>query len=577
MPEFLDLTELLTAQRDPEETVGWRDGILIRHGDFLQRVRAWQALLEKIPGQRFALYIKDSIEFSAALLAAWQTAKTIHLPADTLPATCDALQQEVDGFLGEFAAQWIPLAPPAIADGRSDATGRFKPLDPGFIGLVVHTSGSTGMPQALPKYLSQLAAEVKTLESLFGNLLGTADVVATVSHQHIYGLLFKILWPLAAGRAIHARSPVFPEELAPILAAYDCVLVSSPAHLKRLPDLPIWKTASQRLRAVFSSGGPLSLDVVHETERLLAQFPIEIYGSSETGGIAWRQRQAQSDESWMPMPGVAWRIAPDGNVLEVRSAHLPDANWFALADRALAAQSGRFLLQGRVDRLVKIEEKRVSLDAIERRLTASPLVADARVLVQDGKRLRIAAFIVPSPQGRKILIERGKLAFNRRLRDMLGDSVERVALPRSWRYLDALPLNAQGKTTHAALFALLEEIPARPTLPRQRLLEKEPQRAVFELTAPHDLLYFDGHFPAAPILPGVVQIDWAIAYGRQCFDLPPRFQGMQALKFQNVIHPDMPVTLELLHDPGKSCLTFCLSSPAGRHASGKLLFGASDV
>jgi acyl-coenzyme A synthetase/AMP-(fatty) acid ligase len=575
MPESLDLLSLLTASRAPDGTVGWRAGAPVRYSEFVARTSAWRTLLARTPGHRFALYISDSIEFAAALFGAWQADKAIVLPADTLPVTCATLQQAVDGYLGEFAAQWAPLAPTA-ADCAIEP-GTFKRLAPDFIGLVVHTSGSTGAAQAIPKQLSQLAAEVVTLETLFGGMLGTAGIVATVSHQHIYGLLFKVLWPLAAGRAIHARSFAFPEELAPVLAAHECALVSSPAHLKRLPDLPGWADAAPHLRAVFSSGGPLPLDVSQQAARLLAQVPIEVYGSSETGGIACRQRHPQSDESWTPMPGVAWRIEPDDGVLTVQSAHLPDAGWFRLADRALPAEGGRFLLQGRVDRIVKIEEKRISLDAIESRLIASPLVTDARMLVLEGQRQRIAAFAVLSTEGRKQLAEIGKLAFNRLLRDTLGDAVERVALPRRWRYLDALPVNAQGKTTHAELLALLEDKPARPTLPRQRLLEKEAQRAVFELIAPHDLFYFDGHFPAAPILPGVVQVDWAIAYGRQCFDLPPLFRGIHALKFQNVVRPEMPVTLELLHDPVKSCLTFRLSSPAGQHASGKILFGTPDV
>jgi hypothetical protein len=46
---------------------------------------------------------------------------------------------------------------------------------------------------------------------LFGTPLGDAAIVATVSHQHIYGLLFKVLWPLSTGRAIHARSIAFPK------------------------------------------------------------------------------------------------------------------------------------------------------------------------------------------------------------------------------------------------------------------------------------------------------------------------------------------------------------------------------
>src|SRR4030095_722693 len=168
--------------------------------------------------------------------------------------------------------------------------------------------------------------------------------------------------------------------------------------------------------AVFSSGGPLSFEVACDAKRLLGLVPIEVYGSSETGGIAWRQQYTRMDEAWTPMPGVTCRIDSEEGVLEVRSPHLPGDNWFRTADRALSLGDNRFLVKGRVDRIVKIEEKRISMAAIERELMASSMVADARVIVMDGRRPRIAAFIVPSAIGRRKLAEVGELWFHRALR-----------------------------------------------------------------------------------------------------------------------------------------------------------------
>lgn len=570
-----NLRNFLVAPQPLDRIVGWRAQTAVRQGEFLARVAAWMSLLKEVQGQKFALYISDSIEFAAALFGAWQAGKVVYLPADTLPGTCAALERHVDGYLGEFDRQWAPMAP-SENRGTSDSEN-FYDLNLNFPGLVVYTSGSTGAAQAIPKCLRQLADEVATLENLFGARLGSADIVATVSHQHIYGLLFKVLWPLATGRAIHAQSLTYPEQLAQLLASAECVLISSPAHFKRLSDMPAWADAAQRLRAVFSSGGPLPRDVALDVGRLLGQMPIEVYGSSETGGIAWRQRTAQSDESWASLPKVDWRIAEDDHLLEVRSPHLPNAEWYRSSDRVQQAGDNRFVLLGRVDRIVKIEEKRISLDAVESHLRASPLVADARTLVQDGKRHRIVAFVVLSVHGNTQLMQLGKLAVTRLLRDWLSDSVERVGLPRVWRFPGALPINAHGKTTHAELLALLNDVPSAQKMPRVRLLERARERAVFELTAPHELFYFEGHFPGAPILPGVVQIDWAITYGRQCFNLPQAFIGIHALKFQQVIPPELPVTLELIHDSAKSRLAFKLSSQAGQHGSGRIQFGAGDV
>jgi acyl-CoA synthetase (AMP-forming)/AMP-acid ligase II len=575
MAEFPTMLNLLCAASSPAQPVGWRQGEAVAREEFLGRVRAWRALLMRQSKTSFALYLDDCVEFASALFGAWQAGKTIYLPGDKLPGTCAGLSHEVQGYLGEFAPEYQPLVP--LKEDAQMHGHDWEPFRPDFVGLVLYTSGTTGAAQAIPKTIAQMSAEVATLERQFGSILGAADIVATVSHQHIYGLLFQVLWPLTSGRAIHARSLWFFEELITKgLPERDWVLVSSPAHLKRLPQNLAWGSVAKRLRAVFSSGGPLPLDVAQQTQSLLHRVPIEIYGSSETGGIAWRQQRARADELWTPFPGVKCRIDSQEGVLEIRSPHLSNEDWYRTADRALTAANGCFLLKGRVDRIAKIEGKRISLSAIEALLTASPMVGDARVIAIEDRRQKIAAFIALSTEGRRKLVEVGKVVFNRMMRERLRDSVEPVGLPRIWRYLDALPVNAQGKTTHAELMALLE-VTQRPTLPLQRLLAKDVEHAVFELIAPRDLLYFDGHFPNRPILPGVVQVNWAIYYARQCFDLPPSFRAIRGLKFQRVISPEMPFTLELVHEPSKCSLSFKISSHLGSHSHGRILFGAADV
>ena len=572
MAEPLDMLSLLGRSGASCRTIAWRLGAPVSYEEFVTRVRAWRALFRHSDGRAFALYHGDGVEFAAALFGAWHAGKMIYLPGDNLPGTCANLHSNVDGFLGEFDAAWQPLAPAAqnCAGDRTD----FRNLDGDFIGLVLYTSGTTGAAQGISKKLAQMAAEVATLEKQFGNLLGTADIVSSVSHQHIYGLLFNILWPLTAGRAFHARQLSFLEELTTLKR--DFVLVSSPAHLKRMPENIAVPTATERLRAVFSSGGPLPFEVAQESKRLLGHLPIEVYGSSETGGIAWRRQKSIANEPWKPFAGVDWRIGPADKVLEVRSPNLPDASWFRTADRGEPARDHGFVLGGRIDQIAKIEGKRISLSAIESLLKTSPLVSDGRVLMLEGRRQRVAAFVVLSDEGQRELVNTGKLAMNRALRSLLSTSIEPVGLPRLWRYLDALPSNAQGKTTHSELLALLDR-KQRTMVPRERLIEKTKQHAVFELIAPRDLLYFDGHFAGRPILAGVVQLDWVIRYGRECFDLPPIFRAVHGLKFHRVIPPETPFILELDHRPEKSSLTFKITSDLGTHASGRVLFGATHV
>jgi acyl-coenzyme A synthetase/AMP-(fatty) acid ligase/3-hydroxymyristoyl/3-hydroxydecanoyl-(acyl carrier protein) dehydratase len=571
MSDFFDRL----AARAPAALAGWQGGAPLAHGALLARARAWAALGRRTGTRDVALYMEDSLEFAAALVGAWLAGKTVWLVADTLPASCAALAGEVGAFWGEFPQEYAPCAPQAGDDCGFDSVSDWTTPGPDFPALVVYTSGSTGTPAPIRKRFSQLSSELEVLEAQFGALVGDAAVLSTVSHQHIYGLLFRVLWPLSAGRPVEAGRYEFPETLAPRLAAGPCLLLASPAHLKRLPEHLDWRGAT-RLRAVFSSGGMLEREAALHARSLLGQAPIEVYGSSETGGVAWRQRTPGSLEDWTPFAGVEWRADADG-LLELSSG--PAGGWQRLADRVEGTQGGRFVLRGRADRIVKIEEKRVSLDAIEAALRGTGLVREARVLacLDAGARQSLAAFVVPSETGQALLKEGGKNALSARLRVALAASTHAVALPRRWRYLERLPVNAQGKTTQAALLALLAQFetgaPARPRFPQVVLLEDEPARKLLELVVPPDLLYFDGHFTVAPVLPGVVQVDWAIHYGRLHFGLAGAFVGINALKFQQMIRPGVPVRLELAWDAVKGSLNFRYFSEAGAHASGRILLG----
>jgi 3-hydroxymyristoyl/3-hydroxydecanoyl-(acyl carrier protein) dehydratase len=233
------------------------------------------------------------------------------------------------------------------------------------------------------------------------------------------------------------------------------------------------------------------------------------------------------------------------------------------------------MLLGRADRIVKVGEKRVSLSAIERALLAGGgELAEARslLLAEAGHDPRIAVVAVPTAAGRTLLQALGRRALAERLRARLLAHVERVALPRRWRFVDALPVNPQGKCTEAALAALFAKPnPAAP--PPVQWVRRDTAQATLRFTPAPTLPVFDGHFPGAPILPGVAQLDWAINWGREAFPaMPPHFTRVDALKFQQVVPPGTALELALDWSAERATLGFRYHSAAGQHASGKVLF-----
>mgnify|MGYP000489404519 CR=1 FL=1 len=93
-----------------------------------------------------------------------------------------------------------------------------------------------------------------------------------------------------------------------------------------------------------------------------------------------------------------------------------------------------------------------------------------------------------------------------------------------------------------------------------------------QLHIPSDLDYFNGHFPNAPILAGVVQLHWAVEYSKQKFSLTElEVKNIEVLKFQVVIIPGQKLNLSLTQkSPNK--IVFSYTSDKGQHASGRIVF-----
>jgi len=71
--------------------------------------------------------------------------------------------------------------------------------------------------------------------------------------------------------------------------------------------------------------------------------------------------------------------------------------------------------------------------------------------------------------------------------------------------------------------------------------------AQFELFIPRTLIYFDGHFPGIPLLPGLVQVQWAIDFASTLSGLS-RIRQINRLKFTALIRPDTALTLTLQYN-----------------------------
>ena len=289
--------------------------------------------------------------------------------------------------------------------------------------LTFRTSGSTGEPRRRTHAIADLLAEVDAWAAMFPD---ARRVVSLVPAHHIYGTVFAALLPDRLG--VEAASGRFAAGAAVRGGGTGSLVVGTPTMWAYLARSTL--SFSPGITGV-SSTAPLSAQLAHRLAGQRLDRLVEIYGSSETGGVAHRTA-----------PSVPWTLLPHwrhagGDVLERGATgdgrvELPDAaRWFD--DR-------HFALDGRRDGAVQIGGYNIFPERVRRRLLEHAGVADAAVRV-DAETGRLKAFVVRAAGADD------DAAFADALDAWCGGGLTDAERPRRFACGRALPRNEMGKLT----------------------------------------------------------------------------------------------------------------------------------
>lgn len=440
----LKLSQILDDRRSADTLIARRNGQPLYLPEFRTLVLSLIEEIERCSLSRWALCFNDSYFFSAALLALLYCGKTVVIPGHLRQAGLEEQREEYDALLTDLPLQLscpaINLALPLTAPVKN------KPLPawPEQQDLILFTSGSTGKPKAITKPIELLELENQFLIERFCERLNGSRIVSTVSHQHLYGLTFRILLPLLAGLPFDAEMIEYHEQLQKY-PENSVTLIASPAFLKRLDPQLIPVSCN----LVFSAGGPLDYEQAQRVRSCLSVLPQEIYGTSETGVIATRA-QLKPNQIWTAFSGIIVSQNPD-KTINIKSPLFKPDEGGEINDIIVLEDQG-FHLSGRKDRIIKIEEKRISLTEIEQRLVRLPEIEDAAVVaLSQNNRTVIGAVIVLSEDGNQQYRQLSEPVMTRQFRQLLRNWLEPVALPKRWRIVSAIPQNNQGKRTYLEL------------------------------------------------------------------------------------------------------------------------------
>ena len=308
----------------------------------------------KDDGAPVCLCSDDRAVMAAALLASLAGGPELLIP----PALSAPALHDLHGLTGFTSAIGTPgeglptgvtvIDVHALVDEVEALTTEEDPT-PDHPWIHLFTGGATGTAHRWSKTPRNLLGEVAYLVNQYD--MGSNDrILSTVPALKSDGLLYSLLIPLAVSARVVAETPSTPEAIKQQMAASSpTIFVSAPAHYHALKDEPPGKGA---LRLAFSSTGPLDEADGAAFSSATDVKLVEIYGSTETGGIATRCR-ASKEGGFTPYACLQWRVA--GNSLEVRSPFLSrelpirSSGWYTLTDRVNAHGDG-FVCSGPVER-----------------------------------------------------------------------------------------------------------------------------------------------------------------------------------------------------------------------------------
>lgn len=287
------------------------------------------------------------------------------------------------------------------------------------------TSGSTGTPKICIHTQEMIWEEARGVAFLFKEV---RRIVSFVPANHLYGFTFTVALPHILQVPV-INLPALPTQ------SWDKLL--QPGDL--LVGFPLFWSYWLRCNETFlpemhllSSTAPCKNEIIESLLKAGATHFTEIYGSSETGAMAWRNLPYRPFEI-LPF----WEVKMREGIPFIKRKN--GAEWQSLPDKVQVEEERFIFPLERRDACVQIAGINVYPKHIEKILMTHPAIEQCRVRLmrpEEGDRLK--AFLVPKPDVIPPSVEE--------LRSFLNEHQVTVhEIPRSFTFGNKLPTSSLGK------------------------------------------------------------------------------------------------------------------------------------
>ncbi len=408
----------------------------------------------------------------------------------------------------------------SYSQSENDNPYLFPEINPDDVVINLLTSGSSGGGKCIKKSLTNLINEAKDIQNTF-KFKERFVVTCSTTCGHLFGLTFGFMFPLCNHHSIYSDNIEYPD----LYDVENSFFVSTPAFL----DIVRKNNIKLNSEYIVSAGSKLKDDTFEYLEGFSKI--IEIYGSTETGVIAYRRHF--NEDCLTLFENVRLKCLEDATL--VASPYSFEGR-VEINDK-VEQKNNKIVLKNRTDRLLKIQEKRVSAEGMENYLNSSDLVNESYCFKNQDK---IACLCVLSESGINFLKNNGVPEFTKDLKKHLHNEFEIV--PQRFKFIDELPRTKTGKIDKNFIEHLFEINTSLPVILKR---EVSGNSVSLEMLFYKNCDFYSGHFPGFPITPGVVQLYFASFFGEYFFRDKLADGQMKRIKFNNIIHAGETVRLRL--------------------------------
>ncbi|MBQ6774807.1 MAG: AMP-binding protein [Synergistaceae bacterium] len=474
-------------EKDVNAKCYWWDGSWYTRGNLLNIVNNCEAVLKRAGfsrGQKLVVMLRNSPLIPALSLACWKLGG-IFCPLneraglESLTGTLDLIKPFAviaEHNILELAEKWPFVTCDLNSETLPEFTGKIQDTDPENLAVIFATSGTTGLPKAVPL----------THNNLYSNCVATRTMVSSMSEKdtfltvlpnfHSFGYTVTIILPLTISAKI-AMAPSFLPPAATIRAITEAkidVMFVVPAIISfllmnvekgKMPPEPL-----AGIRIICTGGDKLNPNVHKQALKLLGRDIMEGYGLTETSPVICVNKDCETQRTGSIGPvisgyeyklktrdgkdtqdkeGVLWVKGPcvtPGylHAPEITAERFDSDNFFNTGDYVKIDDEGFVYILDRVTDIIIVGGFNVYPQEVEKVLAEHPAVHQAVVV---GVHHDINGEIPKA----YILLEDGAKADKQEIIKFAKEHLAHFKVPRSVEFVTEFPLSSTGKILRRVL------------------------------------------------------------------------------------------------------------------------------